>query len=193
MATFQKGETVRLLNESGRGIIISVDENSCTAVVELDGFEFEYPLSELVSNDGDITKFQEREVNLPTEQQKEQSHDFGQNRKTAFAYFKSESIFRRVNPKGLPEIDLHIDEITPYANRMTSGEKLEYQINYLKEAIDCACLKKVRRLIIIHGVGEGVLKTEVRKYLKSLEFAQIEDAPLKLYGTGATLVQLYGL
>jgi dsDNA-specific endonuclease/ATPase MutS2 len=46
-------------------------------------------------------------------------------------------------------------------------------------------LRKIRVLQIIHGTGEGILKSEIRKQLDQLG-VEYFDAPLNIYGVGAT-------
>ena len=47
-----------------------------------------------------------------------------------------------------------------------------------------------QKLIIIHGVGEGVLKDEVRLFLSKKEGIEYFDADYREYGKGATAVEL---
>lgn len=191
---FTVGEKVRLLNESGEGTILSINDSAGKAVVEVDGFEYDYDLTELVANDGDITRYQRKELDFSGSEDHDELDSFGQNREhRKMRFFDPGALFSRVNSKGQPEIDLHIHEISSDFKHMTNGEIVEFQMSYLQEAVRCACDKKVRELIVIHGVGEGVLKMEVRNYLQSLAFAEFEDAPLRVYGYGATYVRLRGL
>jgi len=190
---FEPGEKVKLLNESGTGIVKAVDEPAGKAVVEVDGFDFEYDLTELVAFDGEVTRYLKKE-RFFTNEGDEDAVSYGQNRDDrTHQYLHAGELFNKVNTKGQPEIDLHIHEITSNHKQMTNGEIVTYQMGYLQEAVQAACVKSVRELIIIHGVGEGVLKSEVRNYLKSLSFARYEDAPLRIYGYGATYVRLFGL
>ena len=57
----------------------------------------------------------------------------------------------------------------------------------MKQAID----NKAYRIVFIHGVGNGVLKQEIHKKLKST-YAKyfFQDASFQEYGYGATMVIL---
>ena len=54
-----------------------------------------------------------------------------------------------------------------------------------------AIQNRAKRIVFIHGVGQGVLKQEVAKLLK-LKFKKyyFHDASFKEYGYGATMVVL---
>ncbi len=58
-------------------------------------------------------------------------------------------------------------------------------------ALEEAISKKYRKLVIIHGVGQGTLKMQIRKELqeKYPEFL-FQDASFREYGFGATMVHL---
>lgn len=64
------------------------------------------------------------------------------------------------------EIDLHIEKIKSNHQKLSSQEKLQYQLqafeNYLAKAIEL----KLVKIHIIHGVGRGVLRKEIEKRLK---------------------------
>lgn len=99
-------------------------------------------------------------------------------------------------PKGVPapaqvEIDLHLEAlITDRSVNMTAGEKLQFQIQHFRRAMQEAIrTPHIKRLVAIHGVGNGTLAKEVQRILR-LEFPQCryQDASFKEYGYGATLV-----
>ena len=50
--------------------------------------------------------------------------------------------------------------------------------------------KKIQRIVFIHGVGEGVLKTELQNLLNKYP-VKYYDASYKKYGLGATEVYVY--
>ena len=53
-----------------------------------------------------------------------------------------------------------------------------------------AIKNNVRKLVVIHGKGEGVLKEEVRKLLKKFP-VEVMDADYQIYGLGATEVRFF--
>lgn len=87
------------------------------------------------------------------------------------------------------ELDLHIESLTESTRGMTNGEIVQTQLFYLQEAIGILSVTKGTELVVIHGIGKGVLKAEVRNYLKG-KGIRYEDASYSLYGYGATLALL---
>ena len=51
--------------------------------------------------------------------------------------------------------------------------------------------KDIQKIIVIHGVGEGVLKEEIRSYLSKQEGLEYYDADFREYGKGATAVEIH--
>jgi len=89
------------------------------------------------------------------------------------------------------EVDLHLDELTLQNSQLTPAGILALQISRFHAAVEEAVSKKLRRIVIIHGMGQGTLKMEIRKELQE-KYPQYmyQDASFKEYGFGATLVYL---
>jgi DNA-nicking Smr family endonuclease len=52
--------------------------------------------------------------------------------------------------------------------------------------------KKIPRVVFIHGVGQGVLRQEIRKILNDYyPHCEFMDAPYHTYGYGATEVRIH--
>lgn len=90
------------------------------------------------------------------------------------------------------EIDLHIENLVDDPGSYSAGEILALQMKRLDESMEEAISKSIRRFVIIHGVGQGTLKLQIRKELqeKYPEY-QFQDASFREYGFGATLVHLH--
>ena len=88
------------------------------------------------------------------------------------------------------EIDLHIENLLDHWNNMSNGEIVVHQLKIARQSIDEAILQGKHRLVIIHGVGNGTLKSEVHKLIKSYYGLRIEEGHFLVYGAGATLVHL---
>lgn len=90
---------------------------------------------------------------------------------------------------GIPEIDLHLHEILENEYGMDDYDKLQYQLNHLRKELRRLNQLHKREAIIIHGLGKGRLRDEVRNVLSQMDFlADFYDASFKKYGAGATHV-----
>jgi len=89
------------------------------------------------------------------------------------------------------EVDLHTDELTLHNSQLTPSSIMTLQMSRFHAALEEAVSKKMRRLVIIHGVGQGTLKMEIRKELQEkYPFFIFQDASFREYGFGATMVHL---
>lgn len=88
------------------------------------------------------------------------------------------------------EIDLHLDALVDRHRGLTPSHMLEIQLRHLRAFMTDAMEARATRVVIIHGVGEGVLKNEVIHYLSGLANISYYDASYRRYGKGATEVEI---
>jgi DNA-nicking Smr family endonuclease len=74
---------------------------------------------------------------------------------------------------------------------MTNGEILQHQMMRCRAFLREAFEKRYPKVVIIHGVGEGVLKSEVHRFLDQQDHLSYHDAPYRTYGFGATEVIIH--
>jgi len=185
---FKVGDTVKILDEDGEGVITQLVSHTA-AMVDLDGFEFEFELSNLIKVDGDnniIHKAHEKDFDHLLDDPKPHSG------KEVLQHIPIE-VLDKVNSRGLPEIDLHIYELVDKPRDLTNNEMLAIQIQRLEHFIHNCIVQSVSEFIVIHGVGEGVLKVEVHKVLVSHGNIEFEEANFREYGAGATHAIIRGL
>ena len=97
---------------------------------------------------------------------------------------------RTVSPD-LVEIDLHIHELLEDTRGLTHHEMLEVQMGRFRNELETAIANGTRRIVFIHGVGNGTLKQELRQELTTkYKKYYFQDASFKEYGYGATMVIL---
>jgi hypothetical protein len=97
------------------------------------------------------------------------------------------------NTIDLEEVDLHIDKILSPEEvpNLTSGQILDAQIARFNFALESALKSKTKRIVFIHGVGNGKLRYEIQKILKQkYPHLAYQDASFEEYGYGATMVIL---
>lgn len=88
------------------------------------------------------------------------------------------------------ELDLHIEVLTDSHSGWTNADIVRKQLNELRSFFNRVRSKRIRKVVIIHGVGTGVLKEEVRAYLQQLEGVAFYDADFREYGKGATAAEI---
>ncbi|MDP2335339.1 MAG: DUF2027 domain-containing protein [Bacteroidota bacterium] len=97
---------------------------------------------------------------------------------------------RNVSPD-LVEIDLHIHELLEDTRGITNHEMLEIQMGRFRNELETAIANGTRRIVFIHGIGNGTLKQELRQELTTkYKKYYFQDASFKEYGYGATMVIL---
>lgn len=98
---------------------------------------------------------------------------------------------KHILEKGMAEIDLHIEELTENYSGKENYELLNIQLDYFIKMLENAMANKFRKVIFIHGVGNGKLKQEIINKLSSnYPDLQYHDASYTKYGKGATEVLL---
>ncbi|MBN2521053.1 MAG: DUF2027 domain-containing protein [Bacteroidales bacterium] len=89
----------------------------------------------------------------------------------------------------LIEVDLHIHELLDDIRGLSNAEMLKIQIDKFKEVLKQNEKNKKQKIVFIHGVGNGTLKQEIHKLLKSqYKHLYFQDASFQEYGYGATMV-----
>lgn len=93
--------------------------------------------------------------------------------------------------EGPVEVDLHIHELVDTTAGMSHTDMLQLQLQTFRDTLDRYKGEKGRKIIFIHGKGDGVLRRAIleelqRKY-KNYEY---QDASFREYGFGATQVTI---
>jgi len=97
---------------------------------------------------------------------------------------------RTISPD-LVEIDLHIHELLEDTRGLSNHEMLEVQLGRFRNELETAIANGTRKIVFIHGIGNGTLKQELRKELSTkYKKYYFQDASFKEYGFGATMVIL---
>jgi hypothetical protein len=88
------------------------------------------------------------------------------------------------------EVDLHIEELVDNVSGLNHHQILTIQIERFEKELDKAILNGIKKVVFIHGVGNGRLKHEIQNRLKLTEGLTFQDASYRLYGYGATQVNI---
>lgn len=89
-------------------------------------------------------------------------------------------------------IDLHINELLDTTAGLSNADMLNFQIDKFREVMDANMRFGGRKIVFIHGKGEGVLRQALLKELNyRYRSCAVQDASFKEYGYGATQVTIY--
>lgn len=179
MKNFELGDKVSVLDEDINGVVLKIDQDKVTFETS-DGFEMTYLAKELVkiSSTNEISKFSTHHEILKSKQEKEINN---KPKPTAEKKSKKE-VFTL-------EVDLHIEKLVPSIKGLNNYDILTIQLDNAKRQIDFAIRNRIPKIVLIHGVGEGVLKSELEFFLKRYENITFQDANYQKYGNGA--IEIY--
>jgi dsDNA-specific endonuclease/ATPase MutS2 len=169
------GNKVAVLDDVLKGRIININ-GDVISVETSDGMVFSFSESELVKIGKDqyeLSKFSDINNELLKEK-----ITTNQPKKSLFKKEKSEVIL---------EVDLHINQLVKSVRGLDNYDILNLQLDVAKRKIDFAVSKRISKIVFIHGVGEGVLKSELHRLLNKYP-VKYYDASYKQYGSGATEV-----
>lgn len=175
---YKLGDQVVVLDDTLKGVIIDIDNESVKMKGD-DGMIYQYQKSELVIIQKDqyqLSKF--TDIDHPLLKEK------------LVVNKKKESNFKKEKKEVILEIDLHINQLIKSHKGMSNFEILTLQLETAKRNIEFAISKHISKIVFIHGVGEGVLKSELH-YLLGRYPTKFYDASYKKYGLGATEVYIY--
>lgn len=88
-------------------------------------------------------------------------------------------------------VDLHAGELLDTTRGMSASDILNYQIDTFRKTMDANLRNIGRKIVFIHGKGEGVLRQALMKELNYRYKAHdVQDASFREYGYGATQVTI---
>ena len=194
MRDFKVGDLVKFLNDVGTATVLRVEGN-VVIVEDEDGFERSVERAELMDagdRDQDEKKYGNRlpdVAQLLTQEvgerrMKELQRDF----EVRYQHAQATSMSRR---DAHMEVDLHIHELVDDQRGLADGAKLAIQMAHFDRMMDIAKREKLRRIVFIHGVGQGVLRHQIRTALDQHHpDCNYREGDPRRYGSGATEVWL---
>ena len=82
-------------------------------------------------------------------------------------------------------VDLHIGELVDNILGLSSKDMIDIQLDTFRKVLDSAIKNEFNKLTIIHGVGNGVLKSAIIKELDNYEGLENSMASISKFGVGA--------
>jgi hypothetical protein len=175
---FEIGSKVVVVDDVLTGIVTAI-QGDMVFVEDEDGMVYQFRSNELIlakNDQHELTKFSD--INNPLLQEKSLSE---KPKKTVFKKDKNEVVF---------EVDLHINQLVKSTRNMDNFDMLTLQLNTAKQKLEYAIKQRFSKIVFIHGVGEGVLKSELYSMLKKYP-VDFYDASYQKYGLGATEVYIF--
>ena len=172
---FQVGDKVSVLDDDIDGVVVSIKNQEVT-IDTSDGFLLTFQANELIKTgnsaeiDFNFSKakvISEKEIPKPN-------------------YSNKEKKSKKEVP--VPDFDLHIEKLVKNYKSMSNYEILTIQTETAKKHIDFAIRNRIPKIVLIHGVGDGVLKSEINFMLGRYDGVTFQDANYQKYGLGATEV-----
>lgn len=165
-----KGDKVTVLDEDINGVVLEVKGNA-VRIETPDGFELEYDKSELVKMGNELRKSGIQNISqVIKEKQEPEKRSCTKQKKT-----ESKEV----------AFDLHIEKLVRSTKGMQPYDMLELQIETAQRHIEFAIAKRIPKIVLIHGVGDGKLKAEIEFMLKRYDNIWFQEASFQRYGQGA--------
>ncbi|SEF72540.1 Smr domain-containing protein [Halpernia humi] len=156
----KKGDLISVLDETTTGKIISVSKDFALIEDEF-GFEHSIEISKIIPRESHL--YEKSAISIKDDLKKKAS--------------KKNSDNSRV-------IDLHFEKLVKNPAEYSAWERLEIQKETLIENLDYCKKNYIKKLNIIHGIGDGVLQNLVYDYLRGYSGIQYEEDDFFFHSSG---------
>lgn len=175
----QKGDRVETIDDALKGIVIKIKKNDVLVETD-DGFVLELENDQLIKIENEDTlKVSNYEI----------ARMLSEKEAPKRKKIKRVKNKDRNTPK--MEVDLHIHQLVENTNGMSNYDMLTIQLDTAKRQLEFAIRKRIQKVVFIHGVGQGVLKTELEYLFGRYENITYYEADYQKYGLGATEIYIY--
>ena len=165
---FKVGQRLILVDEPGEVVVLELKSKNLILVEDEHGFTRTYPFEKLAPIRISEKKLKEAPVHAKEKPEMK---------------LKVPKKSHNATPVVL---DLHIHELVDKHENWTNTEIVAYQMAFLKRNLEKLMTERVRCVHIVHGVGEGVLRQEVRQFLSKFKNCEMNDLSYTRNGFGAT-------
>lgn len=170
-----KGDKVSVLDDAIDGVVLEVKGSDVT-IETTDGFNLTFKSSELIKiESGNAMNYSFNKSQILSEKEVAKPN-----------YINKEKKNKKELP--VPEFDLHIEKLVKNYKSMNNYDILTTQIETAKRHIEFAIRNRIPKIVFIHGVGEGVLKSDLDFLLGRYDNIVFQEANFQKYGQGATEV-----
>lgn len=170
-----KGDKVSVLDDAIDGVVVEVSGSDVT-IETTDGFNLTFNSSELIKiGSSNAMNFSFNKSQVISEKEVAKPNYINKEKKNK----------KEIPP---PEFDLHIEKLVKSYKGMNNYDILTLQMETAKRHIEFAIRNRIPKIVFIHGVGEGVLKSDLDFLLGRYDNIIFQDANYQKYGLGATEV-----
>ncbi|UNY97520.1 DNA mismatch repair protein MutS [Zhouia spongiae] len=173
---FDVGDKVEVIDDAIKGTVLFVQGNKVTIETE-EGFEMNVDTDELIKIAPDTYTVSNIEAYRAISEK-----ELPKKRKP--------KTVKREKQQPPMEVDLHIHQLISSTKGLTNHDMLTLQVETAKRQLNYAIGKRIQRVVFIHGVGEGVLRTELEYVFGRYDNITFYDADYQKYGLGATEVYI---
>lgn len=182
------GNKVKFINENIEGVVTEILAENKVKVLANDSFDYEVSLDEIIIiNDDNTLNYT---VNKELISNKIKSSNMSSNKGMSSNILTKYVTTTKYQYEKVIEVDLHLEELVEYPNKLEDWQKLYTQMQHVKKCLNAAFEQRIKKMVFIHGVGTGVLKIELRNFLSNYDDIIVKDADYREYGSGATEVIL---
>jgi hypothetical protein len=177
--SFKIGDRVVVTDEQISGKVISIS-NGLITISTSDGFDMKFNSTELIKIEVEQSELA-KTSNVYFDISDKEEVRKNRNSSKGFKTVKGE-----IPPM---EVDLHIHKLVKSTRGLDNYDMLSKQVDTAQHKLEFAIKNKIPRIVFIHGVGAGVLKTELN-FLFNRYNVSIKEASYQKYGMGATEVYI---
>lgn len=160
------GDKVSVIDEDLKGVITSI-KGEIVVFKDNHGFTHQYKKTKVVLQNPEI-------YNLVKTVQKKES---------------SKHVSKKHNKAHLV-LDLHFENLVEKPGQFDSFERLFIQKEKLAETLEFCRRNNLKKLEVIHGIGDGVLQKMVHDYLSGQMNLEFEESDFFYHSTGSVMVKL---
>jgi len=161
------GDKVSVVDEDLSGIITSVNGNIVVFKDEY-GFTYQYPKEKLVPKNSDL--YENIRIVKKAEPKK---------------------IISKKHQKNHMVLDLHFDHLVKNPGDYDSFERLFIQKAKLMEVLEFCRKHNLKRLEIVHGIGDGILQRMVMDVLESQADIDFYNKEILHHQSGAVMIEFH--
>jgi hypothetical protein len=169
MRPLKIGDKVSFLSSTGTGFVIEMN-NDGVLVEDENGFQNKYIAEDLVLQQMFVTDFIVLKDSEPLTKNNPQK-----------------TISKKA--KNLPIIDLHIENLTDSHRDWSNHEIVTLQLKKFHSFLNETEKNRLPKVIVVHGVGSGKLKSEIQLIVRGILGATMYDCDYNVFGKGASIIE----